>query len=126
MGAEPRERTALRHKSSADWSARASVDHVRPTVSPPSGQTRPVRRFLLAQLRAEALPGTTVGRRCRLPPVSNAAHHADEVPQGLALLPGDLTEEQLLAAPVMVSIDALLIEDLGEDEDEAFAAALSS
>jgi hypothetical protein len=58
--------------------------------------------------------------------VSNAARHADEVPQGLALLPGDLTEEQLLAAPVMVSIDALLIEDLDEDEDEAFAAALGS
>ncbi|MDH4074912.1 MAG: hypothetical protein OEW29_03160 [Acidimicrobiia bacterium] len=58
--------------------------------------------------------------------MSNAARHADEVPQGLALLPGDLTEEQLLAAPVMVSIDALLIEDLDEDEDEAFAAALGS
>lgn len=91
-----------------------------------TGHPRVTARFLLAQLGAEAWPGTTVGRRCRLPPVSNAAHHADEVPQGLALLPGDLTEEQLLAAPVMVSIDALLIEDLDEDEDEAFAAALSS
>lgn len=48
------------------------------------------------------------------------------MPQGLALLPSDLTEGQLLAAPVMVSIDALLIEDLDEDEDEAFAAALGS
>ena len=56
--------------------------------------------------------------------MSNAARHADEVPQGLALLPGDLTDEQLQAAPVMTSIDALLIEDLDEDEDEAFAAAL--
>ena len=74
----------------------------------------------------EARPGTTVDRRCRLCAVSNAAHHADEVPQRLALLPGDLTEEQLLAARVMVSIDALLIEDLDEDEDEAFAAALGS
>lgn len=84
-------------------------------------------RFLLARPGAEAWPGTTVDRRWRLPPVSNAARHADEVPQGLAPLPRDLTEEaQLLAAPVMVSIDALLIEDLDEDEDEVFAAALTS
>lgn len=76
--------------------------------------------------RAEARPGTTVDHRCRLRPLSNAARQADDVPQGLALLPGDLTENQLLAAPVMVSIDALLIEDLDEDEDEAFAAALGS
>jgi len=41
-------------------------------------------------------------------------------------LPSDLTDEQLAAAPVLSSIDALLIEELSEDEDEAFAAALDS
>ena len=30
------------------------------------------------------------------------------------------------AAPVMESVDALLIDDLSDDEDEAFAAALNS
>jgi hypothetical protein len=42
------------------------------------------------------------------------------------LLPGDLTDDQLAAAPVLASADALLIEDLSEDEDDAFAAALDS
>ncbi len=58
--------------------------------------------------------------------MSDAAHSAEEVPPGVGLLPPDLTEEQLAAAPVMASIDALLIEDLDQDEDEAFAAALIS
>ena len=58
--------------------------------------------------------------------MSDAAHQADEVPPGAGLLPPDLTRDQLAAAPVMRSIDALLIEDLDEDEDEAFAAALTS
>jgi len=44
----------------------------------------------------------------------------------IAPLPSDLTDEQLAAAPVLASIDALLIEELSEDEDEAFAAALDS
>jgi hypothetical protein len=42
------------------------------------------------------------------------------------LLPADLTDDQLDAAPVLDSIDSLLIEDLSEDEDDAFAAALES
>ncbi len=49
-----------------------------------------------------------------------------DVRHGTALLPSDLTDEQLAAAPVLTSIDALLIDDLSEDEDEAFAAALDS
>ncbi len=44
----------------------------------------------------------------------------------MALLPSDLTEEQLAAAPVLTSVDALLIEELSVDEDDAFAAALVS
>jgi hypothetical protein len=42
------------------------------------------------------------------------------------LLPADLTDDQLDAAPVLDSIDSLLIEELSEDEDDAFAAALDS
>ena len=41
-------------------------------------------------------------------------------------MPRDLTPEELAAAPVLASVDALLIDDLSEDEDEAFAAALSA
>lgn len=56
--------------------------------------------------------------------MSDAAHSGDSRPHGTDLLPRDLTEDQLAAAPVLDSIDALLIDDLSEDEDEAFAAAL--
>jgi hypothetical protein len=38
--------------------------------------------------------------------------------------PSDLTDDQLAAAPVLTSIDMLLIEELSQDEDDAFAAAL--
>jgi hypothetical protein len=43
---------------------------------------------------------------------------------GTSSLPRDLTPEELAAAPVLASVDALLIDDLSEDE--AFAAALSA
>lgn len=43
--------------------------------------------------------------------------------QGTALLPADFTEEQLEAAPVLTFVEALVIEALSDDEDEAFAAA---
>lgn len=58
--------------------------------------------------------------------VSDAAHHYDEGAHGTALLPRDLTDEQLSKAPVLVSVDTLLIEELSEAEDDAFSAALSS
>jgi hypothetical protein len=58
--------------------------------------------------------------------VSDAADRQHHASPGSALLPSDLTDEQLAAAPVLASIDALLIEELSEDEDEAFAAALDS
>ena len=58
--------------------------------------------------------------------VSNAAHHDRHGPHGADLLPRDLTEAELVAAPVLVSLDALLIDELTDDEDDAFAAALSS
>ena len=38
----------------------------------------------------------------------------------------DLTSAQLAAAPVLAGSDGLLIEDLTDNEDDAFAAALRS
>ncbi len=55
--------------------------------------------------------------------VSDAADREREAQHGTALLPSDLTDEQLAAAPVLASINALLTEELSEDEDEAFVAA---
>jgi hypothetical protein len=48
------------------------------------------------------------------------------VPHGTSLLPADLSSDQLDAAPVLGSIDSRLIEELSEDEDDGFAAALES
>jgi hypothetical protein len=42
------------------------------------------------------------------------------------LLPRDLTPEQLAGAPVLGSVDALVIDGLTDDEYDAFIAALSS
>lgn len=58
--------------------------------------------------------------------VSDMAHEDADRPLGTGSLPRDLTPEELAAAPVLASVDALLIDDLSEDEDEAFAAALSA
>ena len=41
-------------------------------------------------------------------------------------LPGDLTDAQLVAAPVLGSVDALLIDDLSAEEADAFFAAIDS
>jgi hypothetical protein len=54
--------------------------------------------------------------------VSDAVRHSGEAPHGTSLLPADLIDE----APVLDSIDSLLIDELSEDEDDAFAAALES
>ena len=43
-----------------------------------------------------------------------------------ASFPTDLSEADLAAAPVLASIDALLIDGLTDDEDDSFAAATSS
>ena len=56
--------------------------------------------------------------------MSDAAHRRDDAPEGTLLLPGDLTEDQLGAAPILLSVDALLIEELDGDEADAFSAAL--
>jgi hypothetical protein len=58
--------------------------------------------------------------------MSDAVRPSGEVPRGTSLLPADLTDDQFKAAPVLTSLDSLLIEELSEDEDDAFAAALES
>ncbi|MCC5951380.1 MAG: hypothetical protein JJU45_04725 [Acidimicrobiia bacterium] len=58
--------------------------------------------------------------------MSDAAHHHGEPARGTSLLPVDLTQDQLASAPVMTSLDSLLIDDLTDDEDDAFAAALDA
>jgi hypothetical protein len=58
--------------------------------------------------------------------VSDAAHRHEEAPQGTNLLPRDLDDAQLGAAPVLGSVDALLIDDLSVEEDDAFFAAIRS
>jgi hypothetical protein len=56
--------------------------------------------------------------------VSDAAHSPGEPSHGASRLPSDLTDAQLASAPVLGSIDSLVIEELSDDEDDAFAAAL--
>ncbi|MHB1534701.1 MAG: hypothetical protein ACYC1D_08840 [Acidimicrobiales bacterium] len=58
--------------------------------------------------------------------MSDAVHRQDQSAHRTALLPGDLTDDQLAEAPVLVSVDTLLIEELSEAEDDAFSAALTS
>jgi hypothetical protein len=57
--------------------------------------------------------------------VSDPVRPSGEAPHGTSL-PADLTDDQLAAAPVLESIDDLLVEELSDDEDDAFAAALKS
>ncbi len=58
--------------------------------------------------------------------VSDAADREDQAPHGTAVLPSDLTDDQLAAALVLASVDVLVIEELSDDEDAAFATALES
>lgn len=47
-------------------------------------------------------------------------------PLATSSLPRDLTPEEPAAAPVLASVDVLLIDDLSGDADEAFVADLSA
>lgn len=58
--------------------------------------------------------------------VSDAATNRFNGAHGLTLLARDLTPAELSAAPVLGSVDTLLIDDLTDDEDDAFASALGS
>ena len=58
--------------------------------------------------------------------MSDAAQPLGTVAHGTDLLPADLTEEQLDAAPVLASVESLLIENLTDSEVDDFAAALEA
>jgi hypothetical protein len=58
--------------------------------------------------------------------MSNAANRDERAPHGTTLLARDLTPAELRSAPILASVDALVIEDLAADEYDAFAAALES
>lgn len=58
--------------------------------------------------------------------MSSAADDQGQTAKGTGLLPRDLTAEELRAAPVLASPDALLIDGLSADEDDAFEAAVGS
>jgi hypothetical protein len=55
--------------------------------------------------------------------VSEGSYPSEGAPPGSSL-PGDLTGAQLVAAPVLASVDALLIDDLSVEEADAFFAAI--
>jgi hypothetical protein len=71
-------------------------------------------------------PFPTREARSRFQCVSQASESEGFRHHGTSLLARDLTAEELDAAPVLASVDALLIEGLTPDEDDAFAAALES
>lgn len=56
--------------------------------------------------------------------MSDAAVRRSAAPHGLSLLPRALSASDLRDAPVLLSEDALLIDDLSSEEDDAFATAL--
>lgn len=58
--------------------------------------------------------------------MSDAAPHRDGTGRGTTVLPDDLTQDQLASAPALKSLDTLLVDDLTDDEDDAFAAALDA
>jgi hypothetical protein len=71
---------------------------------------------LLARVHGFAYPGE----------MSDAARQDDQMPHGTSLLARDLTTDELSDAPVLESLEALLIEGLTDDEDDAFAAAINT
>lgn len=57
--------------------------------------------------------------------MSDAARAQSDQAQGTRLLPADLTEADLASAPVLDSVDGLLVDGLSDAEDDAFAAAVA-
>lgn len=72
--------------------------------------------------KARELVGGSVGTA----PRATVTAHRTTVAKGIELLTADLTNDQLENARVMTSPDVLLIDDLSDDEDRAFAAALDA
>lgn len=58
--------------------------------------------------------------------ITDGAIRPADGPQGPALLARDLTEVELAAAPVLASAGDVAIEDLSDEEYDAFMAALSA
>lgn len=56
--------------------------------------------------------------------VQRGTTNTPDMPNGAPLLPVDLTAEQLAAAPVLESVDDLIIDELTDEEYDAFVAAL--
>lgn len=55
---------------------------------------------------------------------NTALHQEEDAPRGTSLLSHDLTSAQLTAAPVLASADSLIIDELTDEEYEAFLEAL--
>ena len=88
-------------------------------------------------LRAQRLPERAHGETADWPtaafPVrvrryhgamSDAVSNGLGMPNGTSLLPRDLTADELMTAPVLQSMDTLLIDGWSDEEDDAFAAAI--
>ncbi len=58
--------------------------------------------------------------------VGKNRNESNELPAGLRLLLPDLTPAELASAPILHSVDELVIEDLTDDEYAAFVAALEA
>jgi hypothetical protein len=57
--------------------------------------------------------------------MSDGALSPSERSHGVGLLPPDLTSDELAGAPVLESLDALVV-DLDDEEDDAFGVARST
>jgi hypothetical protein len=57
--------------------------------------------------------------------MSDGALSPSDRSHGVGLLPPDLTSDELSGAPVLESLDELVV-DLDDEEDDAFAVALMS
>ena len=57
---------------------------------------------------------------------NTARQHDETAPRGTSLLPRDLTPAQLKSAPMLASVDSLVIDELTDEEHDAFLAALRS
>ena len=121
-------RSSWRRSTPASSCATCRSPLATPILAPPRSTTRVVRTSTVTPPTSWSplSPAVDAASRRTMVGVSDAADQPDQAPHGTELLPSDLTEDQLAAAPVLTSIDTLLIEELSVDEDEAFANALGS
>lgn len=79
-----------------------------------------------AAMQAHASAALKRAASVRFGPMTEASQNRVEPGHGTALPPADLSAAQLEAAPLLTSVDALLVDGLSDDEDDAFAAALGA